>query len=374
MHKVTFYPVGNGDTRLINLENGKRLLFDYSNSSGTDNLNIELDEALLEEFDKNEEKSFDVVGFTHGDRDHVSGARDFFYFEHAKMYQSEERVKIKELWVPVAMVVETDEVMSEDLRVIRQEARHRLQKGEGIKIFSRHDRLEKWLLENDLTLDERKHLFISAGEVVPGFTKQSDGIEIFVHSPFYDLEGGEITDRNELSLIFHVTFQISDVETKYFLVGDTTYDVLVDIVNKTIENKNETRLKWDIFDIPHHCSYLALGPEKGTDMTDPDEKVRLLLNQGEKGGILVSSSNIILEKDNDQPPHMQAAKYYRKCADEISGKFKVTMEHPSKERPDRLVIEIDVFGATLKTGTFLTGGAILTQSAPRAGRGKNELF
>ena len=29
MHKVIFYPVGNGDTSQIILENGKRILFDF---------------------------------------------------------------------------------------------------------------------------------------------------------------------------------------------------------------------------------------------------------------------------------------------------------------------------------------------------------
>ena len=36
-HKVIFYPVGNGDTSQIVLENGKRILFDFRHLLKTEN-------------------------------------------------------------------------------------------------------------------------------------------------------------------------------------------------------------------------------------------------------------------------------------------------------------------------------------------------
>lgn len=37
MHKITFYPLGNADTCKIDLECGKKLLFDYANTRNPDN-------------------------------------------------------------------------------------------------------------------------------------------------------------------------------------------------------------------------------------------------------------------------------------------------------------------------------------------------
>jgi hypothetical protein len=55
----------------------------------------------------------------------------FFYLEHASKYQDADRIKIRELWVPAAAIIE-DGCKDED-RIIRAEARHRLRSGKGIR-------------------------------------------------------------------------------------------------------------------------------------------------------------------------------------------------------------------------------------------------
>ena len=51
MHKVIFYPVGNGDTCQIVLANGKRILLDYRQVTNTENggAAIDLKARLLDE-------------------------------------------------------------------------------------------------------------------------------------------------------------------------------------------------------------------------------------------------------------------------------------------------------------------------------------
>lgn len=44
---------------------------------------------------------------------------------------------------------------------------------------------------------------------------------------------------------------------------------LEDIVSITQYYNNEDRLRWDLLNIPHHCSYLALSDEKGDNETEP---------------------------------------------------------------------------------------------------------
>lgn len=46
---------------------------------------------------------------------------DFFYLEHAKKYQNGDRIKIKELWVPAAMI--TEEGSEDEARILQSEAR-----------------------------------------------------------------------------------------------------------------------------------------------------------------------------------------------------------------------------------------------------------
>jgi 1,2-phenylacetyl-CoA epoxidase catalytic subunit len=76
----------------------------------------------------------------------------FFYFEYAKDYQSDERIKINELWVPAAMLLETNP--PEDARILRQEARYRLKNKQGIKIFSEPELLKDWIKQNELDYQE----------------------------------------------------------------------------------------------------------------------------------------------------------------------------------------------------------------------------
>ena len=92
---ITFYPIGNAETCLLELGNGKKILFDYAQmrSDATDDNRYDIEDAL------SDIDEFEVVMFSHAHDDHVKGASDFFYLNHAKKYQSDSRAIIKELWV-----------------------------------------------------------------------------------------------------------------------------------------------------------------------------------------------------------------------------------------------------------------------------------
>lgn len=369
MHKITFYPLGNADTCRIDLANGKMLLFDYANVRDKNDkydLRIDLEKKLKDDLVDLKKDYFDVVAFTHSHDDHVKGFSDFFHLEHAKKYQGDGRIKILELWVPAAIVME--EGPDDEARILRAEARHRLKEGKGIRVFSRPDRLKQWLDGQNIKVEDRKHLITDAGKIVPGFTRENDEMEFFVHSPFAAHVDDKFEDKNESSLIMHATFDIGGEETKFLIIGDSTSDILTDIVKITCFHKREERLEWDIYDIPHHCSYLALAPEKGKVKTKPVKEVQWLLEQGRNAGILVASSKPIPSDDTDsQPPHRQAANCYKDVAASISGHFKVTMEHPEKSAPKPLEITIDKWGATLKLTSYIGGAAAVSSQAPRAG-------
>lgn len=104
---------------------------------------------LKDELKRASRDDFDAVAFTHADLDHIQGSTEFFELRHAAKYQGEGRIKIKELWVPAAMLIEeaTKDEQSEEFCILRQEARHRLLEGTGILVFSRPKLLIEWLHE-----------------------------------------------------------------------------------------------------------------------------------------------------------------------------------------------------------------------------------
>src|SRR4051812_1147629 len=105
MPKLTFFPLGNADCCLIDLQGGQKLLFDYANQrnpNDSTDLRIDLPTALAADLKTARRDYYDVVAFTHLDADHIAGASEFFHLKHNPKYQGEGRVKINTLWVPAA--------------------------------------------------------------------------------------------------------------------------------------------------------------------------------------------------------------------------------------------------------------------------------
>lgn len=370
MPKVTFYPLGNADCYQLDLAGGEKLLIDFADvadPNDQEDRRIALASTLRDDLAAAKRTSYDLVAFTHLDDDHIHGSTDFFYLEHAKKYQDDDRVKIDLLMVPAAAIVE--EGLVGEGRIIQQEARHRLKEGKGVRVISRPEKLRGWLAEQNLTLEDRKSLITDAGQLIPEFTRSAHGVEFFAHSPFASRDNGELIDRNTDSIMLQATFVVDEDETKFILGGDVDHEALTRIVEVTEAHRRSERLGWDIFKLPHHCSYLSLSAERGKEKTEPVPKVKWLFEQGRSGGIIVSTSTDIPTTDGDdtQPPHRQAANYYRERTDAISGDFLVTMEHPKSSQPEPLVIEINGSGATVKKRNTPSAMQITSRPGPRAG-------
>lgn len=377
MHKMTFFPLGNADCCMIELEGEKTILVDFRatrEAEDEDGPRCDLPELLRAGLKESKSDYYDVVAFTHLDEDHFRGSTEFFYLEHAKKYQGDGRIKMKVMWVPAAIITEQSPD-DDEARILQKEARYRFRKGEGVRVFSRPERLRKWCEKNDIELDERLHLITSAGELAPEFTMDNDKVEFFVHSPFaIRQDENTVEDRNEDSLVLHVTFEVDTVQTKALLLADSTHEVLAQIVDITTGKGNDVRLEWDIAKLPHHCSYLSIGPEKGNNKTTPVDQVSTLYEKkGQAGAIAVSTSKPIptsgTEQDKDvQPPHRQAAAFYKQVVEGLGDqKLVVTMEHPTSTAPKPVVIEIGGDKATLKKATLGAAQMATSRRAPRAG-------
>ncbi|KAA8686800.1 hypothetical protein [Pseudomonas caricapapayae] len=382
-HQVIFYPVGNGDTTQIVLSAGRRVLFDFCHrgtAEAPDTPEIDLKARLKADLQEINRDYFDVVAFTHADLDHIQGSTDFFELQHAKKYHGEGRIKIRELWVPAAMLLEEADKdhQGEEYVLLRQEARHRLLEGKDILVFSKPqgvaDWLEPLLKARGEAASARDHLFIDAGTLVPGFTLAEDGVEFFCHSPFIKhCEEGDII-RNRASLIFNVRFQADGMHYDYLEVGDATWEDIEDVVATTRYHKNDDRLAWDLFNIPHHCSYLALNKDghKGERETEPKPLVKELLLQGKRDAYIVSCSKPVTDMKESyeqiQPPHIQARNAYERYLREVGGrKFLVTMEEPNANKPEPITFEVTFAGVAWKRSTSVGATAVASSSPPRAG-------
>lgn len=92
---VTFYPLGNADSALIELADKQLLLIDYGNQGNPNDPEDErcdLAEELRSVLRKANRKDFDVVCFTHLDDDHCQRMGEFFWLEHSGAYQDNERI------------------------------------------------------------------------------------------------------------------------------------------------------------------------------------------------------------------------------------------------------------------------------------------
>ncbi|WP_068438269.1 hypothetical protein [Magnetospirillum sp. XM-1] len=376
MPKLTFYPLGNADCCLIQTRDNRAILIDYADMRNPDDpadKRADLPALLRQALKDMGKDAFDVVAITHVDKDHVCGFADFFHLEWANRYQGNGRIKIRELWVPAAAILESN--LEDDARVVRQEARRRLIDGRGIRVFSRPEALKDWLAGEGIKVDQRRSLISDAGTLVPTLTLAANGVEFFVHAPFGTrLNETEVIDRNNDALVLQATFLEGTENTRVFFGADINYDVLVKIVEKTEAKaaghgpSRLDRLRNDVVGISHHCSYNALSDSKGTNKTAPQEAVlRFFEAYGQDGIVLVSTSKPIPVNDDDvQPPHRQAAAYYKAVAAAKRGQFRVTMEHPKESAPKPLVVEITAQKA--KVASVPAGAtAIISAPAPRAG-------
>jgi hypothetical protein len=176
-----------------------------------------------------------------------------------------------------------------------------------------------------------------------------------------------VIDRNGDSL---VTFLEGGRETYELFMSDIDYETVAQIVDTTRRHGRDDRLLWDVFKIPHHCSYLSLSDTKGEDITVPVPQVQWLCeDRGRTRHIMISTSpETGTPEDKDvQPPHREAANYYKQVADAKDGRFRVTMDEPNKAKPKPSRIEITHLGARFLSISAAVGSASIISTPARAG-------
>ena len=370
-----FFPIDNADTLLMKVKDGRFVLVDFAamaDPNDATDKRCDLPKEIRTHLDDADKDEMDVVCITHVDDDHCKGFGDFFELRHAAVYQGGDRVPIGELWVPAAAILETG--LTKDSRLVRQEARYRLKKGEGVRVFSAPAQLDGWLHDNGIDPADRSDLIRDAGTLVPGFdVGGEEAVDFFIHSPFgWRQDENTVVSRNEDSVVLQARFREGDRYIYALLGSDVNYETIEQIVRTTRRHGNEERLLWDVMKLFHHSSYKSLGPERGSDETEPTDDVRWLFeDRGRAGSKIVSPSKPIpakgsKEDDDVQPPHRQAANHHRRVARLHGGSFEVTMEHPTVQRPKPFGYRVTARGLAAIVAISTAGGMAAART-PRAG-------
>jgi len=377
--KITFFPVGNGDSTLIQLNDSKdrddikqtSILIDcYFNGESEDQI-TELRNRLPK--DNKGRPYVDVFCLSHPDRDHVGGLREHFHLGDLTDYNEDEDLKIiiREMWSSPIVFRRASKnfTLTEDSKAWRTEAKRRVaiyrerkqgQKGQATTASGDRIQLFGQDIDNDgndknADINNIVHLTDETFNCIDGRTSNHIDINIIGPLPKGDVEEDEDrlgANRSSIIMRYQIKPSKDSKEATIFLTGgDAERAVWEHLWEKY--DKTPASLQYDILQVPHHCSWHVLSEancswRKGCRKVNV--KARNALSQIIDGGTIVASCKPIKDEDAD-PPCIGAKNEFVSIKNKASGEFICTGEYPSEENPEPLEILITESGHQPQGGT-----------------------
>lgn len=335
--KITFYPVKNGDTNLIEFSDGVNMLIDCkfrSEAEAEDNDDYNVINDLLTNKLTTKKKGLPYLNafvLTHPDQDHCLGfAQKFFLEKNPEITEPTEEEKesklilIGELWYSPRVFTEHEDDLSDDAKSFKKEADRRMQlwktndstkdkPGNRIRIIGYSD-------VDDLNGIPDECITAAGEEISKLDGKNHTQYRFFIHSPFKKAIEGD--SRNETSIVMQIRVDADSSKDagKLIFGGDAEWRVWKKIQEKTSDKK---KLEWNLFEAPHHCSYTFFADDREND---PEESSLNFLDNRVGNGYIVSSSKTI-KKNSDNPPCQKAKNRYIEKLDDDEDYFKCTEEN-----------------------------------------------
>lgn len=352
-HSIKFYPVGNGDCCLVSIGGAnKKMMFDcnfrkQAEEDGEDMFDV-LDDLLSKELTgtKCGLPFLDAFLLTHPDQDHCRSFREKFYLGSPDAIRDEDkkakRILICELWYSPRVFEEQNGELNEDAKAFKKEAQRRMDLYKSDKKKANSDgnriRIIGFTDNDDLKgLEDRITVPGNLINEVNGWNCAS--FRMFIHAPFKaHIEG---SDRNMTSIVSQLCFDSESVHeiARVFLAGDSEWRVWEKIMKET---DDDDRLKWDLLEAPHHCSYKFFADDREDD---PSQSSLDFLDMREAGAFVVSSSKVV-KKNNDNPPCQKAKNRYVERVGKSN--FFCTSGENDDDTPKPIVFEIDDDGLQLR--------------------------
>ena len=359
--KMSFFPVGNGDMTLVELESGRKLLIDINIRAAADDEDDDTPDVakmLRERLKRDSDGRLYVDAFllSHPDKDHCAGLKKHFHLgSPADWSKDADKIFIREIWSsPMVFRRATrDHVLCDDAAAFNSEARRRVQKFRDANGYvSDGDRILILGEDENGKTDDLSAILIKVDEVITRVNGQHDfsmSARLLAPHPKSDDDEEVLRSKNHSSTILNISLMgDGQSDACRFLTGG---DAEVAIWER-LWARHSTRPDWltyDILQTPHHCSWHSLSydswSENGED-AEVCENARNALSQTRKGAVIVATCKAIKDDEND-PPCIRAAREYEAIAATAKGTFKCVGE-PEK-KPAILEFEIGKSGPRLKT-------------------------
>lgn len=370
---ITYFPVSNGDTCLLKLADKTTFLIDMNVTEAggdpEDPSRYDVHAHLLKELrsDADGRPHLDAFLLTHPDQDHLRGVPSVFYLGdptgYSKNDKEDGRILVDELWFAPRIFWPWEEKdLSEDAKAFKKEADRR------IAVFRKGGK-ERTVAGNRIRVigytDNPDLAGLEAIVTVPGGTislingRAQQTFEFFVHAPFRKDTDAKWQERNDTSIVLQARFTVDgqDRAALALLGGDARCAIWEAILEKS----QAEDVAWDLFLAPHHCSWTFFS-ELPSEDNEPSKNILNFLEDGHREGAFVVSSSKPIKDDEDNPPHYQAAKLYRKSVGE--DRFFCTGEHPNEKKPEPLYFRMTKNGP--QKDDFSLGSQIVSSAALKA--------
>src|SRR5690606_12525829 len=262
---IKYYPVGNGDTSLITLEDKTTILVDCNIRNCDNDETYDVKKDLLQSVQYGNGIPYvDVFILTHGDQDHCRGFKKHFYQGDPEKYSEADKkeglIRVDTMWFS-PMIAE--EHTNDDEDAYQQEAERRLalHRNKDPKKDNPGNRNKIIGYDGSTDYKDLDHLRAKPGHTVNRFNDRIQVLfSIFIHAPFKEhLEALGDDKKNSTIIVFQARFKNTpyqqDFSTLAMFCGDSDHTSWCIILEKTKKYKNEHALKWDLFLSPHHCSW-----------------------------------------------------------------------------------------------------------------------
>lgn len=344
MHSITFYPVNNADTVLLQADSSiltdihyRKDAQDETNDDAYD-IGKDIREALSD-------NTLDIFINTHPDKDHVSGFADLFHTGcPSKWTEDSDRILVKEIWITTYTDNLTDP--TEQAKPLIDEIARR-KKVSGADGGRDGNRLRIIKCGDQFSPSG----YLSGSALAPNDQECEASDEV---------EG----NRNNSSIVIRWTYTSDGNSYGIMLAGDAEFEVW-ERLDK--ENTGE-ELSWNLLLAPHHCSRTPYSFKNQDGDYINSDAAWAALSHCEGNGFIVASSKPIRD-DNKNPPHYHArSRYISLLDDQKAGgenRFFNPETHGEKETPKPVVFELSSKGIKIKRSGSTKAPGIVSGAASK---------
>lgn len=366
--KITFYPVGNGDMTLLELESGARVLIDINiRQSGEGIRDVAKDLRSNLATDSKGRPYVDAMVLSHPDQDHCRGLKEQFHLGPLSDYDDEAETKkivIREMWSSPIIFrrASVNHTLSDDAKAWNKEARRRVAQFRENGIGAHGDRILVLGEDADGKTEDLEDILIRKDESitkVAGQAQTNFSALLLAPLPATDEDDETALTKNESSVIINYTIGVGKTSDAVRFISGGDAEVLIWERLWQTHKTNSSVLQYDLLCAPHHCSWHSISYDSWGEKRRKavvSEEARKALAQALDGAVIVASSNEIKDDDVD-PPCIRAKEEYESILKDVTGEFYNTACYPDAKDPEPLVFEVTAGGLGKPSKKIAKGAA-----------------